>query len=164
MSHRDVTAPTGNAGIYGKVHFKNTAIGVVPIDADGNTWLVGQQRYTLDQYTWEIPEGGCPADEDHLAAAKRELQEETGILAAKWTPLLKMHTSNSVSDELAITYVAQELQFGDVSPDETELLQIKKMPLADAIAMAMDGEITDSLALVSLLKVQLLLDKGEIIL
>jgi len=102
VSHREVTAPTGKDGIYGVVHFKNTAVGVVPIDSDGNTWLVGQHRYTINEYTWEIPEGGSALGEDTLATAKRELKEETGISANCWTPLFEMHTSNSVSDECAI--------------------------------------------------------------
>ncbi len=164
MSHREVTAPTGNKGIYGHVHYKFTAIGIVPIDSEGNTWLVGQERYMLDQYTWEIPEGGGPHGEDHLESAKRELREETGIVAAKWTPLTQMHTSNSVTDELAITYIAQDLEFGEVAPDETEVLKIKKVPLSEAVSMVMDGRITDSLAMVSLMKIQLMINNRELLL
>ena len=162
MSHREVTTPTGKDGIYGVVHFKNTAVGVVPIDSDGNTWLVGQHRYTINEYTWEIPEGGSALGEDTLATAKRELKEETGISANRWTPLFEMHTSNSVSDECAIGYVAQDLTFGSAEPDDTEILQLKKVPLASAVDMAMQGQITDSLAMVSLLKLQLLIDRGEL--
>lgn len=163
MSHREVTAPTGNAAIYGLVHFKNTAVGVVPIDADGNTWLVGQHRYTLDQYMWEIPEGGGLANEDTLSVAKRELREETGILATRWTQLLELHTSNSVTDEYAVGFVAQELTFGDCEPDDTEALSIRKVPLQTAIDMAMDGRITDALAMACLFKVQLLINRGDLI-
>lgn len=160
LTHRKVIAPTGKPGIYGKVHFKNTAIAVVPIDAQGYTWLVGQHRYTLDQYAWEIPEGGAPLGESALAAAQRELREETGIRARRWTSLLQLHTSNSVTDELAHAFVAQDLSFGETEPDDTEALQIKRLPVDEAIEMAMNGTITDGLAMASLLKVRLLLDRG----
>lgn len=163
VSHRDVTAPTGNPAIYGLVHFKNTAVGVVPIDADGNTWLVGQHRYTLDQYMWEIPEGGGLHNEDNLAVAKRELREETGIAANRWTKLLELHTSNSVTDECAVGFVAQDLSFGECEPDDTEALQIQKVPLQTAFDMAMDGRITDGLAMACLFKVQLLIDRGKLV-
>ncbi len=162
VSHRRVTAPTGSPGIYGMVHFKNIAIGMVPIDAQGNTWLVGQSRYPLQQYSWEIPEGGAPLGESALAAAQRELREETGIIARRWTSLLMLHTSNSVTDEEARSFVAQDLTFTDVEPDSTELLQIRRVPIQDAINMAMDGRITDGFAMASLLKVGLMMERGEL--
>ena len=162
VSHREVTAPTGAAGIYGLVHFKNCAIGVVPIDADGNTWLVGQQRYTLGEYSWEIPEGGAPAGESPLHAAMRELREETGIIATRWTRLMTLHTSNSVTDEVAQAFVAQDLSFTTTEPDPSEDLAVKKLPLDDAVSMVLDGEITDALSMASLMKVQLLLAKNII--
>jgi len=162
VEHRNVIAPTGRPGIYGCVHFKNLAIGVVPIDEHGFTWLVGQHRYLLDQFTWEIPEGGGLIADDPLETAKRELREETGIRAERWTHLLNLHTSNSVTDECAHTFIAQDLSFGDVEPDETEELTIKRLPLSDAVDMALTGKITDSLAMASLFKVQLLLDRGEL--
>jgi len=163
VSHREITAPTGADGIYGLVHFKNSAVAIVPIDSDGNTWLVGQHRYTLDQYTWEIPEGGGSANEDNLSVAKRELREETGIIATTWTQLLEMHTSNSVTDEYAVGFVAQGLSFGESEPDETEVLKISKVPLSKAVDMAMDGTITDGLAIACLMKVQLLIDRKKLI-
>lgn len=162
VSHREVAAPTGTLGIYGHVHFKNKGIGIVPIDADGYTWLVGQARYTLQTYAWEIPEGGAPHNESILAAARRELQEETGILALRWTSLLKLNTSNSVTDEVAYSFVAQDLRIGNTAPDDTELLTLTRVPLDDAINMAMDGTISDGFAMASLLKVGLLISRGEL--
>lgn len=152
VSHRDVLNPSGGEGIYGVVQFKNVAVGIVPLDAVGNTWLVGQYRYTLERYSWEIPEGGCPMDEDPLAAAQRELLEETGIVASRWSPLLELHTSNSVTDEYGVAYVAQGLSFGRAEPEETEDLRLWKLPFAEALDMALRGDITDALSLAAIFK------------
>lgn len=160
VTHREVINPSGGPGVYGMVHFKNVAIGIVPIDQDGYTWLVGQYRYPLECYSWEIPEGGGPAGRPVIESAKLELLEETGIRARRWTQLLEMHVSNSVSDEYAIAYIAQELEFGAAQPEETELLQIRRLPLAEAVEMVMRGEITDSLSVAALLKVNEWLRRG----
>ncbi|MCC7505375.1 MAG: NUDIX hydrolase [Saprospiraceae bacterium] len=160
VSHREVLNPSGGPGIYGVVHFKNTAIGIVPLDAEGYTWLVGQYRYTLQQYSWEIPEGGGPLGADPLLAAQRELLEETGIRAARWTPLLEIHPSNSVSDEYGVAYVARELTFGEAEPEETEQLQLRRLPFAEAVDMVLNGEITDALSMAAILKTQEWLRRG----
>jgi len=162
VSHREVTAPTGNDGIYGVVHFKNRAMAILPIDDEGNIWLVGQHRYPLNQYSWELPEGGAPMGESLLGAAQRELREETGIIAGLWTSLLQAHLSNSVSDEYAVAYIARQLSFTTTEPDETELIKIKKVPLAEAVSMAMDGVITDALSMVCLMKLKLLVESKQI--
>lgn len=162
VEHRDVLNPSGGAGIYGIVHFKNTAIGIVPLDDEGCTWLVGQYRYTLERYSWEIPEGGGLVDTDPLESAKRELLEETGIIARRWTPLLEMHISNSVTDEHGVVYVAQDLVMGKAQPEETEQLLIRRLPLSEAVEMVMRGDITDSLSMVALLKVNEWLRNGII--
>lgn len=150
--HNEVINPGGGEGIYGKVAFKNVAVGIVPLDDDQNTWLVGQYRYTLNEYSWEIPEGGAPIGTEALASAKRELLEETGIIAEEWSLLAKVHTSNSVTDELGFIYVAKGLTFTESEPEETEDLIIKKLPLKEAIEMVMDGRITDSISMIALLK------------
>ncbi len=156
VTHENVIHPDGNAGIYGKVHFKNIAIGIVPVSEDGYTWLVGQHRYPLDAYSWEIPEGGGPLDVDPILSAQRELKEETGLVAEKYTFLQKLHISNSVSDEVALTYLAEGLTQEEATPEGCEEIAIKKLPLAEAVAMAMDGRITDGMAVAALLKVKAL--------
>jgi len=162
VSHREVLNPSGNPGIYGVVHFKNVAVGVVPLDAEGYTWLVGQYRYPLQRYSWEIPEGGGPLGTDSLAAAKRELLEETGITAHRWTPLLEMHLSNSVTDEYGVAYVAQDLEMGEAEPEDTEQLHIRRLPFAEVVEMVMRGEITDALSMIAILKVHEWLRQGII--
>ena len=156
VSESEVTNPGGGEGIYGVVHFKNRAIGVVPIDEHDHTWLVGQFRYTLDSYEWEIPEGGCPPGESPLEAARRELREETGLEAQHYEVLLDdIALSNSVSDERATVFVASGLAEGGASPEETEDIAVRRLPLAEAIEMVHKGAITDSVSVMALLKVEL---------
>lgn len=155
ISHEEVITPKGTDGIYGVVHFKNTAIGIVPIDDEGNTWLVKQSRYTLNQYTWEIPEGGCPEGEEPLVAAQRELEEEVGLKAAHWQELMRMYLSNSVTDELCVVFVAKGLSAGVQQLESTEDIEYKKIPLVDAIDMVKRGEITDGISVAALLRVAL---------
>jgi 8-oxo-dGTP pyrophosphatase MutT (NUDIX family) len=148
-----VINPAGGRGIYGKVHFKNKAVGIIPLDAELNTWLVGQFRYTLNAWSWEIPEGGSPMDSSPLDSAKRELKEETGLTARKWTELMRLHTSNSVTDEEGFIFLAEDLEEGDPSPEETEAgLKIWKLPFRDALQLVMGGKITDSLSVMGILK------------
>lgn len=149
-----VLNPGGGNGIYGKVHFKNKAIGIIPIDEEGNTWLVGQYRYTLNSYSWEIPEGGCPMNEDSLAAAERELREETGLRAEKWDMILTLHNSNSVTDEVAYIYLATDLEQGESELEESESdLVVKKLPFKEALAMVHNSEITDAMSVAGILKI-----------
>jgi 8-oxo-dGTP pyrophosphatase MutT (NUDIX family) len=149
--HDEVTRPDGAPGIYGVVHFANLAVGVVAIDAADRVALVGQHRYTLDAYSWELPEGGVPPDEDPREGAARELREETGIVAAEWRELGRLHLSNSVSDELAILYLATGLTNGEPSPDGTEDLAVRWVLFDEALAMTLDGHITDAMSVAALL-------------
>ncbi|HEX8179568.1 MAG TPA: NUDIX hydrolase [Pyrinomonadaceae bacterium] len=149
-----VIRPDGAPGIYGVVHFKHIAIGILPV-ADGHVYLVGQYRYTLGRYSWEIPEGGCPADEDPLSAASRELAEETGLRAGRWQKMGAAHLSNSVTDELAIWFLATELTQGEHKPEGTERLCVRRVSLADAGQMLLRGEITDAISVMALMQYQL---------
>jgi 8-oxo-dGTP pyrophosphatase MutT (NUDIX family) len=146
-----VIQPDGEEGIYGVVHFKNIATGVLAIENDF-IYLVGQYRYPLERYSWEIPEGGCSAGEDPLDAARRELQEETGLCAKNWRKLGESYLSNSVSDELAIWYVATELTAGERRPEGTEQLEVRRVPFADALRMTMSGEITDAVSQLAIMQ------------
>jgi 8-oxo-dGTP pyrophosphatase MutT (NUDIX family) len=162
VTEYQVINPSGNPGIYGKVHFKNLAIGVLPLDEDLNTYLVGQYRFVLNQYSWEMPEGGGPEGTDPLESAKRELLEETGLKASRWTEIQRLHLSNSVCDELSILYVARDLAQFEAEPEETEQLIIKKVPFAQVYQMVCDGAITDAMTVVAVLKVQLMITENRI--
>ena len=149
-----VLNPGGGRGIYGVVSMKNKALGIVPVDADGNTWLVGQYRYPLNEYSCEIPMGGGLLAHDILEAAQRELKEETGLTAARWTRIARLHTSNSVTDEEGFVFLAEDLTPGALEPEETEDLRLWKLPLAEAIALVMADRITDGVSVAGLLKAE----------
>lgn len=154
VTEYQVINPSGGKGIYGKIHFKNKAIGIVALDKDLNTWLVGQFRYTLNAWHWEIPEGGGLPDQEPLVSAQRELREETGLIAGRWTEIIHLHTSNSVTDEEGFVFLAEDLKEGVSALEETEAdLKVWKLPLKDALQMVLDGKITDSISVMALLRV-----------
>jgi len=154
IEEHQVINPAGGKGIYGKIHFKNKAIGIVALDENNNTWLVGQWRYPLKEWSWEIPEGGGPVENDVLESAKRELKEETGLVANDWTLIQRAHLSNSVSDEAAFIFLAEDLTQFESELEETEAdLKVWKLPFDDAVKMVLDGKITDSLSVMGILKV-----------
>jgi len=156
--HDEVTRPDGSPGIYGVVHFANLAVGVVAIDVVDRVALVGQHRYTLDEYSWEIPEGGVPAGESPLEGVRRELREETGVEAATWRELARVDLSNSISDERAVLFVATDLTLGEPDPDPTEALVLRWVPFAEALAMTLDGRISDVMSVAAIWRVAL--DRG----
>jgi len=162
VTKHDVLNPNGNPGTYSVVHFKNLAIGILPLDENFNTWIVGQYRYPINQYSWEIPEGGGELDVAPLDSAKRELLEETGIRANTWTKIQEMHLSNSASDEFCILYIAQDLRFGESEPEDNEKLEVRKLHFNDLYKMVESGEVTDSLTVAIVLKTKLLMLEGKI--
>jgi len=153
VSHHQVITPGGTEGIYGVVSFKNHAVGILPIDEKGGTWLVRQSRYPHDDYTWEIPEGGAPKGESLLNAAMRELQEETGLEAKHWQKWMELQTSNSVTDECATIYLAEGLSQGDAALESSEDITVKYLPIKEAVTMVNRGEIVDAMSVAALLKV-----------
>lgn len=152
VEHHEVYRPDGKPGVYGVVHFKHLALGVVPVDDDGYTWLVGQYRYPLDLYSWEIPEGGGKSTETAQEAIARELKEETGLQAGRWIDLGQIHTSNSVCNESGRVFLAFDLQIGQAQPDGDEVLQVRRIPFLEACEMAFTGKITDAISVVTLLR------------
>jgi len=160
VTHHEVVDPGGKQGVYGVIHFKNLAVGVIALDEEMNTWIVGQYRYPMEAYSWEIPEGGGKRDVDPLDSAKRELREETGIVAERWTRILEMDLSNSASDEQAILFVAQGLTHHAPQPDHDEELEQRKLPFAELYEMVLRGEVRDSLTVAAVMKVRLMMLEG----
>ena len=157
-----VKNPAGNDGIYGVVHFKTHAIAIIPLDENNNTWIVGQYRYPLNSYEWEVVEGGCPEGTSPADTAKRELIEEVGLEAAELELILEMQLSNSTTDEISYTYIARSLKYVGEKPEEEEQLTIRKLPFNEVYEMVMRGEIRDGLSVASVLKAKALLDAGKI--
>lgn len=154
--HDEVVRPDGSPGIYGVVHFDNTAVGVVAIDDQDRVALVAQHRYTLDHRSWEIPEGGAPAGESPLEGAQRELREEAGVVASDWREIARLHVSNSVTDEEAILFLATGLGHGPTALESTETdLTLEWIAFGEALAMALDGRITDAMSVVALQRIAL---------
>jgi 8-oxo-dGTP pyrophosphatase MutT (NUDIX family) len=163
IRHEEVITPAGTNGIYGVVHFKTRAIGIIPIDHDGYTWLVRQFRYTLNQHLWEIPMGGGKLSESPLDAAQRELREETGFSANEWLEIMRLHISKSVTDEEGVIFVARNLTAGIAQLEHSEAdLDVLRLPLTEAIQWALDGKVTDVISCAGLLKVHALIQAGAL--
>lgn len=161
VSEHQVINPSGQQGIYGVVHFKNYAIGIVPMDDDGFIYMVGQFRYVMGKFSLEIPEGGGQLNVDPLESAKRELKEETGLEASSWEKLFEMDLSNSVTDERAIVYLATGLMEGVSSPEETEELTVTKMHLNEAYQLVLDESITDAITVAAIFKMKIKMMDNE---
>jgi ADP-ribose pyrophosphatase len=157
-----VLNPAGKDGIYGVVHFKTHAIAIIPLDEDNNTWIVGQYRYPLSSYEWEVIEGGCPEGTSPLETAKRELIEEAGLKADSFEMILEMQLSNSTTDEVSYTYIARGLTQVEAEPEEDEQLVIKKLPFEEVYQMVLRNEIRDGLSVASVLMAKAELDRGKV--
>lgn len=162
MIEHDVLNPAGNPGLYGVVHMKNLAVGVLPLDDEGHTFLVGQHRFPRDYFSWELPEGGGDPDQPAAGSAARELREETGLNAASWHPFLFMDLSNSITDETAVGLLAWDLEQFAPAPEEEERIVIRRVRFAEALEMALSGEIRDAFAVTMLFKARLLADRREL--
>ena len=162
VDHHEVLGPTGKPGVYGTVHFKNQATGVVPIDESGNVFLVGQHRFPFNAYSWEIPEGGGELSSTALESAQRELREECGLVARHWMEIQRMDLSNSVSDERSTAFLAWELSEIPAEPDEHEELQVARVPFWVAVNRAKRGEIRDAISVAALFRIALMALQGEL--
>jgi 8-oxo-dGTP pyrophosphatase MutT (NUDIX family) len=162
VTHYNVVNPSGGKGIYGKVHMKNIAIGIIPLDDEMNTYLVGQYRFPLNEYSWEIPEGGGPLEDDPLLSAQRELVEETGLRAASWNKIQEMSLSNSVTDERCIIYMARSLSQYSAMPEETEDIVVRRISFEEVYTMVQSGKITDGVTVAAVLKTKLMMLEGKL--
>ena len=162
VDHHEVLNAMGRPGIYGIVRFKNHATGVLPIDDKGNVVLVGQYRLPLGAYSWEIPEGGAPPDNTPLEAAQRELREECGLTAKHWLEIVGMDLSNSVSDEASTAFLAWNISDGIPHPEDTEQLELARVPFAEALDRVKRGEIRDAVSVAAILRVALMAMQGEL--
>jgi 8-oxo-dGTP pyrophosphatase MutT (NUDIX family) len=147
---------------YGVVRFKKRGVSVVPIGAEGHTLLVGQWRYSLGRYLWEIPAGGHAPDEDPLAAARRELREEAALTAGSWREILRLDLSTAITDEHVACFLAWDLDRCEPAPDPQEVLAVRRLPFADALDLVWRGEITAAVSVAALLKVHAMATKGEL--
>lgn len=152
LTRHKAQAPTGAPADYVVVRPKNIAAGVLPIHPDGTVTLVGQSRFPLMNYSWEMPEGGAPFHEDPLDGAKRELAEEAGLTAASWLEVLRMELSNSVTDETAIAWLAWDLSPAPVDPDPTEIITIARVPFTALIDEVHRGTIRDAFTVATALR------------
>jgi len=137
-------------------------VGVLPIFDDGSIILVGQHRFPLGDYSWEIPEGGVIVGDDVLAGAKRELKEETGLRARQWRKVLSYQLSNSVTDERGFGFIATGLSQGKAEPDATESLAMVRVPFREALEQAVEGRIHDLITVAMLLRAHHMASEGAL--
>lgn len=158
----DVTRPDGEKGYYGVIRVRRLAVGVLPIEADGRVHLVGQWRFPLGRYSWEMPEGGAEPGEDAQDCAERELAEETGLRAGAWLRVLEMDLSNSLTDEQAVIFIATNLTPGPAEPEATEVLKHRKAHFLDVLARVSDGRIRDAMTVAAVLRAHHMAVTGQL--
>ncbi len=162
VERHDVIAPTGKPALYGLAFFQNRAIVVLPLFDDGTVPLVGQMRYSIDAYSWEIPEGGAPLDEDPRDGAVRELREETGLIAADLREILHMDLSNSVTDEACVCYLATGLSQAETEPDDTEHFDYARVPFSHLLKAVINGQVRDAITIACVLRVHHMAVTGDL--
>ncbi|EDX81656.1 MAG: DNA mismatch repair protein MutT [Brevundimonas sp. 32-68-21] len=162
LTRHPATAPTGHAADYAVVRFKNVGTGVLPVHDDGTVVLVGQQRFALANYSWEMPEGGAPLDEDPFDGVRRELAEEAGLEAAHWAPALTVEMSNSITDEIGKTWIAWGLSPAPVAPDPTEIIAVVRVPFLDLLDEIGRGTVRDSLTVATAYKAYHMAQNGAL--
>ncbi|MEN9855199.1 MAG: hypothetical protein RL186_1185 [Pseudomonadota bacterium] len=162
VEHQSVIRPDGKDGVYGIVHFANRAVAIMPIEDNGDVWLVGQWRRPTKSWSWEIPEGGVPHHEDLEVGAKRELREETGLQADHLLRVLDFDISNSVSDEVGTSFIAYGLTQGLCAPEGTEVIEVRRVHFTVLMAEIEAGLIRDSLTLATALRAHQLAVAGRL--
>ena len=157
----DVIRPDGGPGLYGVIEIR-PSIGVVAVDSEDRVVLVGQWRYSVDRYSWEVPRGGShPGETDMLVVAQRELAEETGVLAQTWQALGPVDVCNGVANDVQSLFLATELSPTNRNLDPEEDIIVDWKPFEEAVQMAIDGRITEVCSVAALLRVQYLRTKGK---
>ena len=162
VTEHAATAPTGEPATYGKIHFKNLALAVLPLHEDGTVTLVGQHRFAMMDYAWEIPEGGGPLDVDPLESIRRELREEAGLEAADWREILRFQISNSLTDERGIGWLAMGFTPAEQDPDDTEAIALARVPFREALDAVVNGWIEDGMSMAMLLRAYHMAREGEL--
>ncbi len=152
IEDNSVLNPAGNPAIYSVVRVRRVAVGALPIDAHGHVHMVGQWRFALGRYSWEMPEGGAEPGEAAEACAHRELAEETGLRAGQMLKILDLDLSNSFTDERAALFLATELTTGEAAPEETEVFNRLTAPFSEVLARCVNGEITDAMTVAAVLR------------
>lgn len=152
---------SGKQHAYTALRFHVNGIAVLPIDADGCTYIVGQYRYVAGRFTWELVRGGAAPDAP-LAGAQRELREEAGISAAHWLEVFRLMASPGITDEYIPCYLAWGLSRHRPEPDDGESLSLRKLPFATALGMALSGEIVDAASVALLTAARLRAERGEL--
>jgi 8-oxo-dGTP pyrophosphatase MutT (NUDIX family) len=152
VTRHPATAPTGHAADYAVVRLKNVGTGVLPVYDDGTVVLVGQQRFALANYSWEMPEGGAPLDEDPFDGVRRELAEEAGLEAVHWASALSVEMSNSITDEIGKTWIAWDLSPVPVAPDPTEVIAVVRVPFMDLLDEIGRGTVKDAMTVATAYK------------
>lgn len=151
-----VIRPDGNPGIYGVVEIR-PSVGVLAMNDREEVVLVGQWRYAMNRYSWEIPRGGShPGETDMLAVAQRELMEEAGVVASDWEPLGKVDICNGVANDVQSLFFARGLSATNRQLDPEEEIALEWRPFETVLSMAMDGRITEVCSIAAILKVALL--------